>query len=310
MNPPSLNSPPRPQRPPIFSLLLLGSLVVFFASFLYMRVQEVQARAVLEAGSTALAKNDLKQARSVFDTFLRRSPTSAVAYAEVTGACLERDQAALAVEYAERGLEACKNAPDAERAFLYMTLSEAQGVAEPAHPQTKAIAAARAAVKLDPENFVFQNAVGYTLVENDQNLDEADKLLRQALKALKPSGEDPQSDALRPAIEDSFGWLLYKKGDYTGAVAVLTQAMQDMPSAEPGRSAKHFYYHLGAAYRKAGQIEEARRTLAIALQYDPAFAEAKAEAALLPPPNTPAATPPVSPIPSTPPTSATPGLKL
>jgi len=38
----------------------------------------------------------------------------------------------------------------------------------------------------DPQNPELQNAVGYTLADNDQNLDEAEKLLRQALQSLKP----------------------------------------------------------------------------------------------------------------------------
>jgi len=76
-------------------------------------------------------------------------------------------------------------------------------------------------------------------------------------------------------IEDSFGWLLYKKGDYAGAIVALNRAIQDMGSGEQGVTAKEYYYHLGAAYRKAGQIDDARRTLDIALQYDPTFRKPK-----------------------------------
>jgi tetratricopeptide (TPR) repeat protein len=312
MNPSELSPPPRFQRPLFVTLLFPFSLVVFFAWFLFMRVQETRYQAVGQAGAAALAKKDTKRARDLFDTFLRARPNDPLAYKAVSEVCAAFEQPTMAIEYAQRGLDACKDAPNAPRALLYLQLAESQSLAEPAHPQTKAIASARTALSLDPQNFQMQNAIGYMLVDNDQNLNEAEKLLRAALKSLKPAGEDPLSDELRPAMEDSYGWLLYKKTDYVGAVAALNQASHDLPTGTPGYGAKYFFYHLGAAYRKTGQTEEARRALAVALQYDPAFAEAKAEVVLLPPPNTPAASPAVSPpvgsSPSVP--ASAPGLKL
>lgn len=301
MNPSGMSAPPRPQRSPVISLLLLCGLVVYFFWFFVIRAREAHYVAIVQQGAAALAKKDTARARNLFDTFLREHPADPMPYMAVSEVCGKYNEAALAVEYAQRGLDACKNAPNPQRAQLLLELSQAQSLAEPAHPQVKAIASARTALTLDPTP-EMKNAVGYMLVDNDQNLDEAEKLLRQALQSLKAPGDDPQSDALRPAIEDSYGWLLYKKGDYSGAVAALNRASHDLPSGTAGMIAKYFYYHLGAAYRKAGQIDEARRTLDIALQYDPAFPEAKAEAALLPPPNTPAASPPS--------VSPTPGLKL
>ncbi|GEM_PF-2729360 len=309
MNPSGENSPPLVRRFPLSTLLLLCSLAVFFVWFFFMRVKELGNAKILRSGSAALAKKDTAGARSFFEAFLRANPGQPLAYADISTVCAEADQAALAAEYAQRGLDNSKKATDAQRALLYASLSQDQALAEPAHPQTKAIASARIALSLDPQNADLQNAAGYLLADNDQNLEEAEKLLRQALQSLKPFGENPLSDASRPMIEDSFGWLLYKKGDYAGAVTTLNQAVHDMPSGQPGYIAKEYYYHLAAAYRKAGQIDAARRTLDIALQYDPAFPEAKAEEALLPPPNTPAAAPPSASSPAPIPSSA-PGLKL
>jgi Tfp pilus assembly protein PilF len=45
---------------------------------------------------------------------------------------------------------------------------------------------------------------------------------------------------------------------------------------------KVYHYHLGAAYRMAGQIERARNELDTSLQYDPKYEEALAESKLLP----------------------------
>ena len=318
MNPSGLNPPPRFQRPPLFSLLLLCSLVGYFVWFLFMHAQEARYQTVAQEGAAALAKNDTKRARDLFDKFLRTRPTDPASYMAVSEVSAAYDQPTMAVEYAQRGLDVCKNASNPQRAQLYLRLSLGQSLAEPKHPQIRAIASVRTALSLDPLNPELQNAVGYTLVDNDQNLNEAEKLLRQSLQSLKPTGEDTFSDSRRPLVEDSFGWLLYKKGDYVAAVAALNQAVHDMPTGQPGAAAKYYYYHLGAAYRKAGQVDAARRTLAVALQYDPAFPEAKAEEALLPPQNTPVAAPISTPPVGSPsagsssmsPSSPVPGLKL
>ncbi len=319
MNPSGENSPPVIRRFPLSTLLLLFSLVAFFCWFFYMRVQSLRYAAIIQSGSAALAKKDTAKAKGLFDSFLRANATDPNAYVVISDVCAKSDQPNLALEYAQHGLNACKNAPKPQLAELYMNLAQAQALVEPAHPQTKAIASARMALSLDPDNLDVLNALGYTLADNDQDLGEAEKRLRQALLLLKPTG-DALSDLRRPLVEDSFGWLLYKKGDYAGAALTLNQAIQDMPTGQPGYLAKEYYYHLGAASRKAGQIDEARRALDIALHYDPTFSEAKAEEALLPPPNTPAATPPPSAaspanpsasVPaSTPPSSSVPGLKL
>lgn len=300
MNSPGTDPSPVAPRLRLSTLLLLGSLAVFSLWFLRMHLLRLHYADILQKGSAALAKKDTPGARVLFDTFIRSNPADPRAYIVINGACLESDNPTLALEYAQRGLETCKNAPNSERAELYLALAQSQALTAPAHPQTAAIASARTALSLDPKNLITQNALGFMLADNDQNLEEAENLLRQTLQSLPSEGNDPLATALRPDIEDSFGWLLYKKGDYPGAVGALNRAAQDMPTAEPGFIAKYFYYHLGAAYRKAGQTDEARRALDVALHYDPAFPEAKAEEALLPPQSTTAAPSPPS----------APGLKL
>ncbi|MCW3051390.1 MAG: hypothetical protein JWN14_560 [Chthonomonadales bacterium] len=311
MNPTGLTPPPSVRRSQLTTLFMLGSLAVIFLWFFSQQRQQLQYAELIQKGSAALAKKDVVHARGFFDAVLRANPTTPLLYNGISSLCVDLDQPALALEYAQRGLDTCKDAKPAQRSDLYIALSQAQVAAEPAHPQTKAIASVRAALRLDPSNTSLKNALGYLLADNDQNLEEAERLLREALQSLQSPGRDPDSDSLRPGVEDSFGWLLYKKGDYVGAVAQLSQATQDLPDGVSGYAAKYYYYHLGAAYRKAGKPDDARRTLAIALQYDPDFPEAKAEVALLPPVNTPAVVPaPVNSPSSSVPLPSAPGLKL
>jgi hypothetical protein len=45
----------------------------------------------------------------------------------------------------------------------------------------------------------------------------------------------------------------------------------------PGDTWKELYYHLGAAYRRVGRYDEARKMLNVALYYDPNYQAARAE---------------------------------
>jgi tetratricopeptide (TPR) repeat protein len=75
------------------------------------------------------------------------------------------------------------------------------------------------------------------------NIDEAEKLIREALRAKPDSGH----------IIDSLGWVLYKKGQYDKAVVELERAHRLMP--QDGTVAEH----LGDAYFKQKRYRDALR---------------------------------------------------
>ena len=68
----------------------------------------------------------------------------------------------------------------------------------------------------DPENVDALNALGYTLADRNERLDEAFALVSRALK-LRPDS---------PAILDSMGWVLYRQGDLERAATYLRRALQ------------------------------------------------------------------------------------
>lgn len=59
-----------------------------------------------------------------------------------------------------------------------------------------------------PEDVNIQNALGYTLLSNDNDIDEGEKLIKKAL-FRKPSS---------PAIADSMGWVYYQRGEFETAL--------------------------------------------------------------------------------------------
>jgi tetratricopeptide (TPR) repeat protein len=98
-------------------------------------------------------------------------------------------------------------------------------------------------LELDPNNPDAQNFLGYTYAEGGVNLDEAERLIREALQAKPGSGH----------IIDSLGWVLYKKGQYDKAVIELERAHRIMPQDSTVAE------HLGDAYFKQKRYRDALR---------------------------------------------------
>jgi len=98
------------------------------------------------------------------------------------------------------------------------------------------------AMKLEPNNALLLNFLGYGKLERGEDIDAAEAMIRKA-SALKPD------DA---SITDSLGWALYKRGRLSEAIETLTRAA----AGDPGQAEIH--EHLGDALYKAGRRIEAR----------------------------------------------------
>ncbi len=75
-----------------------------------------------------------------------------------------------------------------------------------------------------------------------------------------------------PYMSDTLGWVYYRKNIYSRAIVYLKEAAEKLPNQAT------VHYHLGMAYYKNGQVEQAKKELSRALQIDPNFpgaAEAK-----------------------------------
>ncbi len=110
----------------------------------------------------------------------------------------------------------------------------------------------RAIIARNPENVDALNALGYTLADKTDRLQEALALITRAL-ALKPTSA---------AILDSMGWVQYRLGNYPRAVEYLRKALALQPDAEIAS-------HLGEVLWVMGEQEQARRVWKQAQQRDP-----------------------------------------
>ncbi len=101
----------------------------------------------------------------------------------------------------------------------------------------------RKLIRLKPDYAHAYNALGYSLADRGERLDEAQRLIE---KALELAPDDPY-------ILDSKGWLLYRRGDRSGSYAVLNKALSLRPDPEIAA-------HVGEVLWSMGRREEALKT--------------------------------------------------
>ena len=86
--------------------------------------------------------------------------------------------------------------------------------------------------------------------------------------AQKAKSEMPEV----PTISDTLAWVMYKKGNYSGAIPVLEECVKKTPDSA------QFHYHLGLALMAAGQKEPGKVQLQAALQMNKLAAADKEQA--------------------------------
>ncbi|MGQ7247688.1 tetratricopeptide repeat protein [Halomonas sp. V046] len=112
----------------------------------------------------------------------------------------------------------------------------------------------RRLVEQQPDNANALNALGYTLADegDPDRLDEAAALIQRAYTL------DPNN----PAVQDSLGWVAYRRGDLTTALRWIEQAWRALPDQEVAA-------HLIEVLWELGRKERAREILAVATEQFP-----------------------------------------
>lgn len=105
---------------------------------------------------------------------------------------------------------------------------------------------------IDPENTNIMNALGYTLVDVNQELDYASELIEKAYLAMPNNA----------AVVDSKGWLAFRKGEYREALRFLNLAYKMSPSADVAA-------HLGEVHWQTGEKDKAMLFWKKARELDP-----------------------------------------
>ena len=116
-----------------------------------------------------------------------------------------------------------------------------------------AVAQFERALKARPEDPQLSNALGFTLADHSLKLDRAETLIRHAIE-VSPDN---------PAIQDSLGWVLFRRGKVKDALPVLQHAWRNSGDGEIAA-------HYGEVLWKSGDRGQARYVWQQALNSNPA----------------------------------------
>lgn len=108
-------------------------------------------------------------------------------------------------------------------------------------------------LKIDPDNAEALNFIGYSYADRGIKLDEAERMIRKALR-LKPGNG---------FITDSLGWVYFKQDKTDLAIRYLEEANSIITDDST------ITEHLGDAYAKAGFLQKALETYRKALTLKP-----------------------------------------
>jgi tetratricopeptide (TPR) repeat protein len=116
--------------------------------------------------------------------------------------------------------------------------------------QEEALRRYKAAVAVDGASVVALNNLAYTLAASDPDV---------ALKYAQQAAELAPESA---TVEDTLGWIYYRKAIFGTAVNYLETAVKKEPT--PRRQ-----FHLAMSYLKSGKRDQGEKILQLALQQDP-----------------------------------------
>ncbi len=116
-----------------------------------------------------------------------------------------------------------------------------------------AVTIMRRVLDRDADNVLALNYIGMSYADRGVRLDASERMLRRALELVPDDG----------TVLDSYGWLLYQRGDLAAAADLLERADRLSPF-EP-----EILYHLGELYLRRGEERRAREKFVEALALDP-----------------------------------------
>ena len=199
--------------------------------------------AVLHSAFLMKTEGQDKEARAVIADAIVKSPKVPGFYLFQASLDDESKNLVGAISVLEKALELF---PDNERVRYYLgSLYDRKG------DTAKGLFHMETIVQNNPENVDALNYVAYTWTTQGVRLDDAERLLKKAMKISPANGY----------IRDSWGWYLFTRGRVPEAVVALEQAVKLKPDESV------ILEHLGDAYLRANLREKALIQYKDASQY-------------------------------------------
>ncbi|MET0279875.1 MAG: tetratricopeptide repeat protein [Steroidobacteraceae bacterium] len=198
------------------------------------------------AARLMLKHGDRQNAMALLDEYAAQNPQAAL---EAGAARAQLLAEAGDLDAALQGLDELQQAypdfPDLD--YTRATVLESGGRTR------EAVAEFERALKRRPQDPQLQNALAFTLADHKTRLPRAETLVRGAL-AVSPDNA---------AIQDTLGWVLYRRGKTREALPVLARAWRNSSDAEIAA-------HFGEVLWKSGDQGQARYIWQQALNSEPA----------------------------------------
>jgi tetratricopeptide (TPR) repeat protein len=200
--------------------------------------------------AAALIEGDLymglqrpKDAMPVFRSVLERAPRSPLGYGRLATAELAARDDPAAIATLRAGIE--KSADPEPLQLALATLYETKGQPE------EAVGVYEVMLQRNPQAELAANNLAMLLVTRRSDAASFERAGRLAARFAQSTNPD---------FLDTYGWVLYKRGDAAAAVVTLRGVVAKAPESPVG------LYHLGMAQVEAGQTDGARDSLTHALK--------------------------------------------
>jgi tetratricopeptide (TPR) repeat protein len=208
----------------------------------YVDANPNDSNGYVSMGALDFSSKDYVNAQRQFSRSIELDPTNVQAYLRLGKAYEANGQSDLAIQQYQKALDLQPKL--AALATMVGNLYLEKGNLEIASKYYLQ------ALDADP-NFAIANAnLAWVDVEAGKNLDVALGRAQKA-KSLMPD---------LPSISDTLAWVMYKKGNYAGAVPLLQECVQKAPNSSK------FRYHLGMVLVAAGQKAKGKEQLKNALR--------------------------------------------
>lgn len=199
-------------------------------------------RVLLLAGVTFAALGEPRESESMFKRVIQIDPANLGAYDKLARLYLsERRLDEARGQFEEVARREPKSIAATTMVGMILELQNKPDEARKRYEQVLAT---------DPQAAIAANNLAWAYAQNGGNLDLALQLAQTA-KSKMPD---------RHEVNDTLGWIYYKKGLSTPAIASFKQSV----SGDPNNAV--YWYHLGLAYVQKGDKAEARRSLEQALK--------------------------------------------
>ena len=185
------------------------------SSMMYMQQVKSGSRfypnAVVHIAFLFQEQGRVKEAIAFLEEILPRLPDNPDFYLYLGSFYEETGEFTRAEETLKKGLE-----KDAGNARILFRLGV---VYDKWNRKEDSIEAMKQVIRLEPKNASALNYLGYTYADLGRDLEEAERLIKEALKHKPEDGY----------ITDSLGWVYYKKGRYPEALELLLKAISLTP---------------------------------------------------------------------------------